>query len=287
MRRFDLLEPRSIDEAVDLLEQHPDARLIAGGTALLVIIKQRLYVPTVLVNLKKVQGASDITFDPELGLRIGALASIHDIETAEVVRRHYPLLAEACHVVANIRIRNLATVGGNLAHADYQSDPPAALTALGASVELVGPKGTREMPLSELLLDMYETALNPGEILAAVRVPPPRPGQRHSYIKFTTRSSEDRPCAAVAALVSMRDGTCEDVRLVVGAVSGTPVRVAAAERLAQGQRLGSDVLDAMAAEAANAVDPIDDLRGPAAYKRRVTGVLARRALASCMNGATA
>src|ERR1044072_8593329 len=124
MRRFELLEPRSLDEAWEIQASREDARFIAGGTALLILIKQGVLVPPVLVNLKKITGASEITFDPGQGLRIGALASIFDLESSPEIRAHYPVLGEACHVVANIRIRNLATIGGNIAHADYQSDPP-------------------------------------------------------------------------------------------------------------------------------------------------------------------
>ena len=288
MRRFELLEPRTIDDACGLLADHEDAKVIAGGTALLILIKQGVYLPTTLVNLKKVRGASEISYAPGTGLRIGALATIHEVETAAAVRDHYPALANACHQVANIRIRNLATIGGNLAHADYQSDPPSALVGLGASVELTSTGGTRQAPLEEFLLGSYETAIEPGEVLSAVIVPPPEPGVRGAYLKFTTRSSEDRPCAGITALVRMREGACEEARLVVGAVSAAPVRVRAAEDLARGSGLSPDVLDGMADAAAEAVDPVEDLRGSADYKRHLVRVLARRAVSACLaNGAHA
>src|SRR5262249_17908868 len=133
MRRFEIVEPKSIQEACGILSEKEDVKLIAGGTALLIMIKQGIFVPKTLVNLKTIKGEPEIAYSSADGLRVGGLASIYDIESAPVVRQHYPLLAQACHVVANIRIRNMATIGGNLAHADYQSDPPAALVALGAS----------------------------------------------------------------------------------------------------------------------------------------------------------
>src|SRR5439155_19918347 len=136
MRRFEILEPKSIKEACRILSEKEDVKVIAGGTALLILIKHGVFVPKTLVNLKKIKGAEEITYNPTEGLRVGALASIYDVESAPAVREHYPLLAQACHVVANIRIRNMATIGRNLAHADNQSDPPAALVALNASVEL-------------------------------------------------------------------------------------------------------------------------------------------------------
>src|SRR5512140_3548127 len=136
MRKFDLMEPRSLAEACAILADDCNAKAVAGGTALLTIIKQGLLLPKSLVNLKKISDGAAITFDPVQGLRIGALTTINEIENSETVKGYYPALAEACHVVANIRIRNMATIGGNLAHGDYQSDPSTMLSALNARVEL-------------------------------------------------------------------------------------------------------------------------------------------------------
>lgn len=286
MRRFELLEPRSVDEACALLAQHEDAKVIAGGTALLILIKHGVYIPRLLVNLRKIQGASDMSFDPQRGLRIGGLASIYEVESSPVVREHYPILADACHVVANIRIRNMATIGGNLAHADYQSDPPSVLLGLEASVELTDGRRTRQVLLEEFLLGSYETTIEPGEVLSAVLVPPPPADMTGTYTKFTTRSSEDRPCAGIAAMVRLKNGAIDEARLVIGAVSPTPVRVREAESMATGQPPTLELFEAMGKVASEAVDPIDDLRGPADYKRHVVGVLSRRALMACVgNGA--
>jgi aerobic carbon-monoxide dehydrogenase medium subunit len=281
MRRFEILEPKSIQEACGILSEKEDVKLIAGGTALLILIKQGLFVPKTLVNLKKIKEAGEITYSPTAGLRVGGLASIYDVETALVVRQHYPLLAQACHVVANIRIRNMATIGGNLAHADYQSDPPAALVALNASVELTNRNRVRKAKLAEFLLGSYETALEPDELLTALLVPPPPPNSRCTYIKFTTRSSEDRPCAGVAALVRCSNGICEDARVVVGAVSPAPV-VVADEASVQGKKLTSDLIGEIAQRAGDLVDPIEDLRGTVDYKRHLVKVLVRRALTGCV-----
>jgi carbon-monoxide dehydrogenase medium subunit len=287
MRRFQLLEPRSVEEATSLLAEHPDAKLIAGGTALLILIKQGVYVPGTLINLKKIRGVDEIVYDDVNGLRIGGLASIHAVENDSAVRQHYPVLAEACHVVANIRIRNLATIGGNLAHSDYQSDPPCALLALGASVELTSGRGTRSVPLSEFLIGTYETAIEPDEMLTAITVPPPPAAQRGSYLKFTTRSSGDRPAAAVSALAILDGGRLNDVRVVIGAVSPSPVLLAEATRLATGQAPSAELFARMGQAASQAMDPIEDHRGSAAYKRHLVGVLVERALEQAMNGGAA
>src|SRR6266849_4535706 len=145
MRRFELEEPKTFSEACGILSENDEAKPIAGGTALLTLIKHGIFIPKTLVNLKKIPGANDITYDPQRGLRIGALTSIYDVETSPLVGRYYPVLSQACHVVANIRIRNMATIGGNLAHGDYQSDPPTVLVALDAAVELTSRRGTRHV----------------------------------------------------------------------------------------------------------------------------------------------
>ena len=197
MRRFDLVEPTSLEDACGLIANNNDAKAIAGGTALLTLIKHGIFVPKTLINLKKIQAASDITYDAQTGLRIGALTTILDIEASPIVRQHYTVLAEACHVVANIRIRNMATIGGNLAHGDYQSDPPTVLVALEAVVELLSRNGMRQMKLSEFFKGSYETAIEPGELMSALIVPPARPSSWHLrqiYYRLLGRAALRRNC---------------------------------------------------------------------------------------------
>jgi carbon-monoxide dehydrogenase medium subunit len=260
---------------------------VAGGTALLTIIKQRLLSPKLLVNLKKLRDASTISFDPQSGLRIGALATINEIETSPLVLQRYPALAEACHVVANIRIRNMATIGGNLAHGDYQSDPPTVLAALDTRVELMSATGFRELPLAEFQLGIYETALAPGELVSAILIPPPPIAMTGLYIKFTTGSSEERPCAGVAAFTRIENGICRELRLAVGAVSPRPLRVTSGEEQACNQPLTMELIQNIANEAARVIEPLDDVRGTADYKSHLVGVLVRRAIAAAANGALA
>jgi carbon-monoxide dehydrogenase medium subunit len=282
MRRFELFEPKTIEEACKMLSDHEDVKVIAGGTALLILIKQGVLLPKTLINLKKIQGAADVAFDAKSGLRVGGLATIYDLETALAVRQHYPLLAQACHVVANIRIRNMATIGGNLAHADYQSDPPAALVALNASVELQGCGGIRKVKLADFLLGMYETSLGRDELLTAVELPLPSASIKGTYVKFTTRSSEDRPCAGVAAFIRGSTERCEELRVVVGAVSPKPVEIDT-EPLVYGKKLDPVLIDQVARKAGDAVEPIDDLRGTADYKRQLVKVIVTRALQKCLS----
>jgi carbon-monoxide dehydrogenase medium subunit len=284
MQRFHLVEPKTLHEACVALGVAEDVKVIAGGTALLTLIKQGLLLPKCLVNLKKVPGATEVDFDARSGLRIGALATINEIETSPIVKQHYPALGEACHVVANIRIRNMATIGGNLAHGDYQSDPPTVLAALDAKVEITSQRGTREMPLGEFQRGSYETVLGPGELITAISIPPLPQELKGFYIKFTTGSSEERPCAGIAALARVENRICQELRLAVGAVSQRPVRISPGEEMARGQNLNAELIERIAAEAARVVDPIEDVRGPADYKRHLVQVLTRRAIAATASG---
>jgi carbon-monoxide dehydrogenase medium subunit len=275
---FELLEPRSLEEALDLLAADPDARPLAGGTAMVLMLKQGILRPERLINLKKIGGATGISSEEDGGIRIGALTSIGEVERDARVRASYPGLADTCHVVANVRIRNLATLGGNLAHADYQSDPPAMLTALDARVRIRSAEGDREVPIAQFLVSGYETTLNPVELVTEIVIPPLGRTYRMQYVKFTTRSAEDRPCAGIAVLLAMDGGRCMDLRLVIGAVSSTPVLVFDAKSLAVGNVMTEDLASEIGARAAASVQPVDDIRGSGDYKRSLVGVLTRRAL---------
>jgi carbon-monoxide dehydrogenase medium subunit len=278
MHPFELIEPRSLDEALTLLAADPDARPLAGGTAMVVMLKQGLIRPERLINLKKIPGLAGVRPEPEGGVRIGALTSIREVGQDATVRASYPALADACHVVANIRIQTLATLGGNLAHADYQSDPPAMLTALGARVRIRSSGGDREESLGSFLVSGYQTTLEPHELVTEIVIPSLGREYRTRYLKFTTRSAVDRPCAGIALALALDRGRCTDLRLVVGAVSPAPIQVTAAERLVVGETVTTALAEQVGAIAAAAVDPIGDVRGSAEYKRHVVGVLVRRAL---------
>lgn len=283
MRRFSLLEPASLEEACVALAERQPAKPIAGGTALVIMMKQGLVMPDVLVNLSKVPNADRIEL-VDGAVRIGALATMSDVASSALVQEHLPVLARACQVVANIRVRNVATLGGNLAHADYQADPPTALLALDSEVELRSVRGSRRMALDGFLYGSYATALEPDELVEAVRLPlaaPEASGPTWTYSRFTTRSSEDRPCAGVAAGLALREGCCTELRLAVGAATERPVRFPAVERAAIGRRVGTAFFDEVAQAAAEGIEPMEDLNGDDWYKRRVVQAIVRRALEAC------
>jgi len=277
MIRFDYLEPTTVKKALALMEKHgDDGRIIAGGTSLLIMMRQRLLMPKVVISLGRIPKFDRIIFNTKTGLRIGAGARHRDIELSPVIKKHYPILHETFHNVAQPRIRNMGTIGGNLAAGDPLTDPGASLIALDAEVVVTSPTGERTVKLDEFFLDYYQTALNSGELLTEIRVPPPlRLGWSH--IKFTPRSVEDFATVGVAITLSAKNGVCEDVRLGLNSVASTILRAKQAEETLRGKSITDDLLREMGEVAATEVDPVDDNRGSADYKREMVKVLVRRA----------
>lgn len=280
MPDIEILEPASVDEAVSALEERGDeAKVIAGGTALVLMLKNRLISPTALISLGRLQGMDAIRFDPAAGLSLGALATIRQAETSPVVRQRFPVLAETFGQVANVRVRNAATVGGNLTEADYASDPPCVLLALRACAIVQGPAGRREIPLTDFFRDFYETALAADEILTEIVVPAESATAKQSYLKYVTRSSEDRPCIGACAWVDLdEDGACRELRVTLGAVASTPQEFPMAEAWATGRRLSPELISAVAEHYAQNIDPLSDMRGSAWYRRQMASVFVRRAI---------
>src|SRR5262245_59190065 len=276
MIKFDYHEPRTLKKAFDLMERHgEDARVIAGGTSLIIMMRQRLLMPKVVISLARIPKLDRITYNKD-GLQIGAGARHRDIELSAVVQKHYPLLEETFRKVAQPRIRNMGTVGGNLAGGDPLTDPGASLIALDAEVTLSTSKSERRLPLDKFFIDYYQTALEPGELLTEIHVPPPqRSGWCH--IKFTPRSIEDFATVGVAITMEAKNGMCEDVRMGLNSVAPTIVRASKAEEVLRGRPITDAALREMGEIAATEVDPMDDNRGSTEYKREMVKVLVRRA----------
>lgn len=286
MIHFDYQEPTTLKKAFRLMEKHgDDARVIAGGTSLLIMMRQRLLTPKVVISLARIPKFDKITFNAKDGLRIGAGARHRDIELFPGVTKHYPLLHETFRKVAQPRIRNMGTVGGNLAAGDPLTDPGASLIALDAEVTLTDSKGKRTLRLDEFFIDYYQTALEPGELLTEIRVPPPRrPGWSH--IKFTPRSIEDFATVGVAITLKANDGTCEDIRLGLNSVGPTIVHAKNAEEVLRGKPISDALLQEMGEVASAECDPVDDNRGSAEYKREMVKVLVRRAAQEALRRAS-
>ena len=279
MRLFDYHRPTTLPETLDLLAELGDeAELLAGGTSLMNMAKLGLAEPEHVVALAGVPELHGLTGSAVEGLTFGAMASIRDVETSALVHDLAPGLAEAASHVATVRIRNQATVGGNLVHADPNQDLPPMLMVHDAVVRLRGPGGLREVPITDLFLGFFQTVLDEGEIVEAVYVPPVPSGLRTGYLKFLPRTKDDYPTVSVAAGVAVADGRVSDARLAVAGGGATALRCGAAETALVGSDGGDAALAAAADALAGAVDPISDGRGSAHYKTEMARVSARRLL---------
>ena len=277
---FEYRTPRSLKEVhQELKEFGADAKLIAGGTALVIMMKQRLVRPSCLISLRALRGLNGIE-RKDGGLRIGSVTTHREVETSSLVRRQLPLLAETYRRVATIRVRNMATVGGGLAHADPNQDPPPTLIALGATVKATSANGSRVVPVEEFFTDYYETVLKPDEIITEVFVPRPSAGSGAAYLKFLPRTADDYATVSAAAVVTLDRAkkVFGDVRIALGSVGTTPIRAREAENVLRGQPVKAEALREAGEKAKQAVDPMSDFRGSAAYKKEMAAVFVRRAL---------
>lgn len=277
MRDFEFLEPATLAQASSTIaELGDDCRVIAGGTALMLAMRQRMLNPTHLVSLGKLDVLRGIAFDSSRGLRIGALTKHAEVAGSELVQQHYPMLAQMANNMANPQVRNQGTIGGNLCYADPATDPPACLMALDAQVVLSGVKAQRTLSIKEFLVDYYSTALRPDEVVVEVRVPPPR-GVGH-YVRYLRTAAEHRPLVNVAVGCIKEAGYFHEARIVVGASTAVPTRFARAEEYLQGKSLTRETAVEAARIVAADVEPISDLRGTGEYRREVVQVMVRRAL---------
>ena len=277
---FEYRTPKSLKEVhQELREFGADAKLIAGGTALVIMMKQRLVRPSSLISLRMVRGLNGIA-EKDGALRIGGLATHREVETSTLVRRRVPLLAETYRHVATIRVRNMATVGGGLAHADPNQDPPPTLMVLGATLKASSADGSRVIPLEEFFTDYYETVLKPDEIITEVSVPRLPANSGGAFVKFLPRTADDYATVSAAAVVILDRARkiFTDVCIALGSVGTTPIRAREAEAVLRGQPVKREALREAAEKVRQAVDPVSDFRGSAAYKKEMAVVFVRRAL---------
>ena len=278
MRNFDYLEPTTVAEACAMLKQHAgEAKVFAGGAHVTILMKQGLYQPKALVNLKKITELKNISFDTSEGLTIGALVTHREIETSLLVKEKLPVLSEAEREVANIRVRNMGTVGGNLASGEPLTDLSQIFIALDGKLKIVGPSGERTMMVEELFLDFYTTSLAEDEIITQVVLPPPTQRSAIDYIRFSSSSAVDKPSAGVAVRVTLDKEAVQVARIVLGCVGPTPIRAKKAEALLIGRILSAELIGEAGALASQECDPIGDLRGSEQYKRAIVNALVRRA----------
>ncbi|MBI3973128.1 MAG: FAD binding domain-containing protein [Chloroflexi bacterium] len=289
LRDFEYLAPRSIGEAVALLQQHgAKARCLAGGTDLVLMMTDKIATPAYVIDIKHIPELNVFEWDPTGGLTIGAAVPFRILERSDVVQRHYPGMAESAGEVGSWQIRNLATPGGNLCTASPSAEIAPILWALDAQVTIAGPNGSRRIPVQQFVTGVRRTALEPEELLVDIRVPPPGERAGSHYIKLKERQKMDIAFVGVAAAVELEpgDGVIREAKIALGAVAPTPIRVPKAEATLRGQRLTDERLEEAGREAADAAKPITDVRASAEYRKEMVHVLTKRAIRQAVAIAT-
>lgn len=285
MMPFELAEPSSLKEAIGLLDpDDPTIRPLGGGTALMLMMKSGLFAPSTLVSLQKVEDdCRGISLSPDGGLSVGALTPLRVLERSGDAAAAAPVIPRAMRTLSNVRVRNVATVGGSLAHADPHMDLPPVLTALGASVTVMGPEGDREIALGDLYEGYYETSLASNELITRLTVPA-QAGVRAAYLKVTTRSADDWPALGVAVALTGAGEAVDRATIVVSAATEKPTRLTGAESALAGATLDDAVLRRAGDAAADEAELISDPQGSAAYKRELLRVTVARAVRRALDG---
>jgi carbon-monoxide dehydrogenase medium subunit len=275
---FDYHSPKTLSEALDLLSRHGDgAKVLSGGQSLLPLLKLRLGTASHLVDIGKVPGLEYIKEEGGF-LKIGGRTRESTLEASDLIRKKYPILADTAAVIADPLVRNLATVGGNLAHGDPANDHPATMLALGAVVVATGPKGERAIPIGEFFTDLFTTALAHDEILTEIRIPTPSAGSGGAYVKLE-RKVGDFATAASAAQLTLKGGVVEKAGIGLTNAGPVPIKAEKAEAFLRGKKLDSGTIAEAARLAADSADPSADRRGSVEYKKQMARVLTARALA--------
>lgn len=278
MRAFEYIAPQTIVEAVAALQQHDDAAVLAGGTDILLRMRANGPAPQALVDIKRIRGFGELKIGTRKGLTIGPAVTMGQLAASAEIRDRYPALNQGAGLVASVQIRNRATVAGNLCNAAPSADTAPPLLALGARVRISGPRGRRSLLLSNFFTGPGQTALEPGELVTALHVPPVAKRSGSAYTRHTPREAMDIAAVGVAVALTLgRDGTtCEEVAIALGAVAPTPLRARQAEKVLRGHALDEERVADAAECAAGEARPISDVRASAAFRRDLVRVLTGR-----------
>ncbi len=280
--KFEYVAPKTLQEAIDFLSKNKKAATpLAGGTDLLLNMKRRAVVPEYLVALKNIPDLDVIAYKEKHGLRIGALATIHAVETFPDVKRKYPILSQAAATLGSIQIRNLGTVVGNVCSALPSADMVPSLVALGAQVKIVNGAGEKLVPLEDFITNVGKTVLAADELVAELQVPPPPSHGGGTYIKYAQRGAKALGICNVATWIALDQNICTEVKICLGAVGQTPIRAVGAESVLRGNPFTPETVKAAAQKASEEAQPRSSpLRGSAEYRKSTVGVLTERALLS-------
>jgi carbon-monoxide dehydrogenase medium subunit len=284
--KFDYLAPRTIKDALSLLSQYKGrAKVIAGGTDILPKLKRReIKAPEYIIDLKGIAGLDYIKYDEGSGLRLGALATLRAAETSPIIREKFAILFQAVESMASPQVRNKGTIAGNICNAVPSADTAPALLTLEARLKLISQQGERVVNIEEFFTGPNETLVTDEEILQEIQVPNLPLQSRGRYLKLTPRRAMDLAIVGVAVVAIPEDGVCRDIRIALGAVSPTPVRVREAEAIIKGQKLNDEVIERAAQIAAEGCCPISDHRASAEYRTEMVKVLTRRAINQAISG---
>ena len=282
---FEYLRPKTVPEAVAMLQQHGDeAKILSGGQSLIPMMKLRLARPGVLIDINRISGLSYVKEEGGY-LKIGGLTREAEMESSPLVRSKYPILLDTAHVIADPQVRNMATVAGNLAHGDPANDHPATMVALGAQVIATGPKGERVIPIEDFFVSLFATALQHEEILTEIRIPVPPARSGGAYFKLERKVGDFATAAVAAQLTLDEKGVCQSVGIGLTNVGPTPVKARKAEEFLRGKKPDESNIAQAAQLAADESTPSPDLRGPVEYKKGLVKELTKRALTRALERA--
>jgi len=278
--KFNYLAPKTIDEALSSLSQYKGrAKVIAGGTDVLPKLKRReTKAPEYIIDLKGIRDLDYIEYDDSGGLRLGALATIHAVETSPIIQERFSVLFHAAESMASTQVRNRGTIAGNICNAVPSADTAPALLTLEARLRLANQRGERIVNIEDFFTGPNETVLTGEEIVREIQVPNLPPNSRGKYLKLTPRRSMDLAIVGVAVVITTEDGICNDIRIALGAVAPTPIRARQAENIVRGQKLSEELIEKAAWCAAEECRPISDHRASAEYRREMVKVLTKRAI---------
>ena len=283
MNSFEFHEPTTLAEASRLFaEEH--SQLLAGGTDLVIGMKALTETPQSVISLQKVPGLVGITTEADNSISIGAMTKVREVELSADIQQHHTALAEGAAEIGSIQIRNLATIGGNIAHASPAADTVAGLLVVGAQVDIASADGNRSVPIDELFTGPGQTVLAPGEIITRFRLPSPASGSH--YIKHKIREVMDLAFIGVAAAINLDNGTITDARIGLAAVAPTPIRATEAENLLNGNAPTAELVEQAGEAAAAASSPISDLRCSAEHRKEMVNVLTRRTIQQALERAS-
>jgi len=279
--RFDHLAPKTVEEACLLLSKYKGkAKVIAGGTDLLPAMRNREVTPAYIINVRSIPNLDYIRYTDAEGLKIGALATLYDIESSPIIREKFPMVADAASKIGTPQVRNMGTIGGNLCNAAPSADTAPPLIGLEAKAKINGPNGERVIALEEFFIGPGENALQADEILTEIQIPNPPPHTRGVYLKLPARTMVDLAVVGVAVVITLDDKerSIVDAKIVLGAVAPTPVRARQAEDIIKSKAISRELIEKAAEAAAGEAKPISDLRGSASYRKEMVNTLTKRAI---------